>query len=925
MILTRYADAIVAMLLLCLLMKREQYAVTVNIETSRGQEGVLFTYWEDFVSNKEASRLVSRMTAILTEFINNPETRISDLRTDAIEKAEHADENPPYEEPVYPNEKDTGNRFAEISDLALQQLVDKRVRETIKQLLKDGTIPGAAGQKRPNVNVQYPETPSLKSIPPTEEPKSSPELDKVDPHPPFTEASRETPYELESTLLSLWCSLLDLTTDSINKDDSFFDLGGDSILAMRLVGAAREQGLTLTVADVFRNPIFEDMLGIMRVTDIISISDQNEKKTSEIMDDLLSSSASMELVQRFSLLEAVDLNEAFLQSTICPKIGVFRGGIADVFPVTDFQALAIAGAHLKSRWMLNYFSLEGRGVLDLKRLKESCFRVVDAFDILRTVFVCTGGRFVQIILRRLRPEFSVYETDSTLEEFTTTLRRQDSETPLKQGEPFVRFIVIREKASDRHRFLIRLSHAQYDGISLPRILAATRSGYEGGPIPSTRSFANYVRASTETITSAHYDHWKSFLKDSKMTEIIPRQTPNYNRSSVTAVNLTKKVEISSVAHGSITTATVIKSSWALTLAKISAQPDVVFGHTISGRNVSVPGVETIVGPCLNIVPVRVPFRNGWSGLDLLRYVQDQQVAHMPYEALGFREIIRRCTDWPDWTYFTSTVQHQNIDNRKELQMGDINYTVTGYGADQDFSDFAIVSTPLDTGVVEITLSFSINNNNNIITTSFAEHVLDMLCTTAHLISSHPTTILPTPTALSDTPSLIINNQPSPSSPSEKEKEETFLSNHLKGLKRSELIALSDILTRIWRQVLTDPETNRCPSIQPDCSFFDLGGDIVSLAQVVWLLDEEGFQIQIESLIEHPTLVGQMVVLNMCREEGKRDKEGKSMPVVRNKEVVAAAMRAERRGENRKKMSWVRVVRLAKKVIRRDGRVQMVEA
>ncbi|KAJ9404992.1 hypothetical protein DTO045G8_7318 [Paecilomyces variotii] len=902
-----------------------EYAVTVNIETSRGQEGVLFTYWEDFVSDKEASRLVSRMTAVLTEFINNPETRISDLRIDATEKAEHADENPPHEEPVSPNEKDTGNRFADISDLALQQLVDKRVRETIKQLLKDGTIPGAAGQKRPNENIQYPETQSLQDIPPTEEPKSSPELDKVDPHPPFTEASRDIPYELESTLLSLWCSLLDLTTDSINKDDSFFDLGGDSILAMRLVGAAREQGLTLTVADVFRNPIFEDMLGIMRVTDIISISDQNEKKTSEIMDDLLSSSASKELVQRFSLLESVDLNEAFLQSTICPKIGVFRGGIADVFPVTDFQALAIAGAHLKSRWMLNYFSLEGRGVLDLKRLKESCFRVVDAFDILRTVFVCTGGRFVQVILRRLRPEFSVYETDGTLEEFTTTLRRQDSETTLKQGEPFVRFIVIREKASDRHRFLIRLSHAQYDGISLPRILAATRSGYEGGPIPSTRSFANYVRASTETITSAHYEHWKSFLKDSKMTEIIPRQTPNYNRSSVTAVNLTKKVQIQSIAHGSITTATVIKSSWALTLAKISAQPDVVFGHTISGRNVSVPGVETIVGPCLNIVPVRVPFRNGWSGLDLLRYVQDQQVAHMPYEALGFREIIRRCTDWPDWTYFTSTVQHQNIDNRKELQMGDINYTVTGYGADQDFSDFAIVSTPLDTGVVEITLSFSINkDNNNNNNTSFAEHVLDMLCTTAHLISSHPTTILPTPTALSDTPSLIINNQPSPSSPSEKEKEETFLSNHLKGLKRSELIALSDILTRIWRQVLTDPETNRCPSIQPDCSFFDLGGDIVSLAQVVWLLDEEGFQIQIESLIEHPTLVGQMVVLNMCREEGKRDKEGKSVPIVRNKEVVAAAMRAER-GENRKKMPWVRVVRLAKKVIRRDGRVQMVEA
>jgi hypothetical protein len=37
------------------------------------------------------------------------------------------------------------------------------------------------------------------------------------------------------------------------------NLGGDSIIAMRLVGAAREEGLSMTVADVFKNPTFADM------------------------------------------------------------------------------------------------------------------------------------------------------------------------------------------------------------------------------------------------------------------------------------------------------------------------------------------------------------------------------------------------------------------------------------------------------------------------------------------------------------------------------------------------------------------------------------------------------------------------------------------------------------------------------------------
>jgi hypothetical protein len=34
---------------------------------------------------------------------------------------------------------------------------------------------------------------------------------------------------------------------------------------------------------------------------------------------------------------------------------------------------------------------------------------------------------------------------------------------------------------------------------------------------------------------------------------------------------------------------------------------------------------------------------------------------MPFESLGFREIIKQCTDWPDWTYFTTSVFHQNVD------------------------------------------------------------------------------------------------------------------------------------------------------------------------------------------------------------------------------------------------------------------------
>ena len=59
---------------------------------------------------------------------------------------------------------------------------------------------------------------------------------------------------IERRLQELLATVLEVEADSISLEDSFLHVGGDSITAMRLVGAAREQGLSLTVADIFEHP-----------------------------------------------------------------------------------------------------------------------------------------------------------------------------------------------------------------------------------------------------------------------------------------------------------------------------------------------------------------------------------------------------------------------------------------------------------------------------------------------------------------------------------------------------------------------------------------------------------------------------------------------------------------------------------------------
>ncbi|NEC19773.1 non-ribosomal peptide synthetase, partial [Streptomyces parvus] len=55
----------------------------------------------------------------------------------------------------------------------------------------------------------------------------------------------------EEILVRLFAQVLGLPEESVDADSAFFDLGGDSIMAIQLVSAARREGLKITGADVF--------------------------------------------------------------------------------------------------------------------------------------------------------------------------------------------------------------------------------------------------------------------------------------------------------------------------------------------------------------------------------------------------------------------------------------------------------------------------------------------------------------------------------------------------------------------------------------------------------------------------------------------------------------------------------------------------
>ncbi|MBO4138578.1 amino acid adenylation domain-containing protein [Micromonospora tulbaghiae] len=77
----------------------------------------------------------------------------------------------------------------------------------------------------------------------------------------------------ESLLAGLFAEVLGL--DAVGVDDSFFDLGGDSIVSIQLVSRARKAGLSFTPRDVFVHRTVAALAGAAVVVDATAVADDD--------------------------------------------------------------------------------------------------------------------------------------------------------------------------------------------------------------------------------------------------------------------------------------------------------------------------------------------------------------------------------------------------------------------------------------------------------------------------------------------------------------------------------------------------------------------------------------------------------------------------------------------------------------------------
>ncbi|KID95513.1 Amino acid adenylation, partial [Metarhizium majus ARSEF 297] len=421
--------------------------------------------------------------------------------------------------------------------------------------------------------------------------------------------------EAQRQMLRVWAQVLNIDPSTIGTDASFFHLGGSSISAMKVVAVAREIGMKLSVADIFRYPVLHELV------------DQSHHESPDEKPD--------QVIGPFTLLsDKTSLNTLLQEICIQYDIGQINGTtgntfIQDSYPCTPLQE------GLMSLTSMSPGSYIGQNVLEIcpdasiEKLRSAWEQVVRRLPILRTRLVHHDRvGLVQVVMDE---PINWIEADS-LEEYI----RSDIERPMDLGRPLTRFALIKDTMGTPKWFVLTIHHALYDGWSMPLILDAVKKAYRGEEFrqgPPFQAFVQYVKNQDSKMTRAY---WLDALHDCQCAP-FPSLPPHIEKPTINKSAQYSFPKPQSNRLG-ITPPMMIRAAWALLVGKMTSTEDVVFGVTLFGRNASLPGIEMIAGPTFATVPVRIKWNSNDTAVEYLKAAQQQATGMIPYEQFGLHNL-----------------------------------------------------------------------------------------------------------------------------------------------------------------------------------------------------------------------------------------------------------------------------------------------
>ncbi|EMC92577.1 hypothetical protein BAUCODRAFT_95688 [Baudoinia panamericana UAMH 10762] len=291
---------------------------------------------------------------------------------------------------------------------------------------------------------------------------------------------------------------------------------------------------------------------------------------------------------------------------------------------------------------------------DLDRLLDCWHEMVARHDILRTVFVETDSAdypYAQVILEAHNLPIHRSGCGAAISSNGPNITRGAESLRLSHSRPIVLEVV---QTDEQSLLTLRMLHAIYDGESMAVLLSEVQASYHGDTLPPPVSAEPFLAAGIRDNQQDALKYWAE-----RVVSYRPQPFPRLDEGS-SDFEETKQCEASSTLdmlrnfskRQATTTLSIFQAAWTCVLSLAQSSGDVCFGNVVSGRSVPVPGVERLVLPCFNTVPMRVRTSQFRTYLELIRSLHGQNLADTRHQLTALRRI-QALSDAPEMHLFDS--------------------------------------------------------------------------------------------------------------------------------------------------------------------------------------------------------------------------------------------------------------------------------
>ncbi|HEX3047450.1 MAG TPA: amino acid adenylation domain-containing protein, partial [Bacillota bacterium] len=362
-----------------------------------------------------------------------------------------------------------------------------------------------------------------------------------------------------------------LGVSEINIFDNFYDLGGDSIIGMKIVNSLNDQmKIRIDVSAIFQYP---------------SIKELAEYLNQKLAKHQTETNPSY-LIPKRALREFYPLSSAQRRLYILDRLE------------------GIGAAYNMPR------VIQIEGLIDRKRLEEAFRKLIQRHEILRTSFALIDGEPVQKAHQEVGFTIKYRELDrqkieEAIQEFTIPFDLQKA--------PLLRVELIKI-ADQKYLLLLDMHHIISDGTSMDILTREIISIYEGDrPLPLTTQYIDYAIWQNENfktdLLKRQKEYWLNVFSEPVPSLNIPTDYPRPALQSFegdrvefeTGPELTRSVNRIAVENGA-TVYMVLLAAFNILLFKYTGQEDIIIGSPIAGRPDA--SLEKIIGLFVNTLAMR---------------------------------------------------------------------------------------------------------------------------------------------------------------------------------------------------------------------------------------------------------------------------------------------------------------------------------